>query len=78
MPIALRANPQTAMPMMPIMKAYTGTAKALPDSRVPRRLIVVSTTTRTTATGISCPRTIGRAAPAFCTPELIDTATVRT
>ena len=35
------------------MKAYVGIAKTDPDSRMPRRLIAISTTTMTTATTTS-------------------------
>ncbi len=37
------------MPRIATMKAYVGIANRLPDSRMPRRLSVVSTTTITVA-----------------------------
>ena len=53
-------------------------AKALPDSRTPRRFMAVSAAISATAASTSWPRSHEKAAAAFCTPEEIDTATVRT
>ena len=53
-------------------------AKKDPDSRTPRRFIVISTTTINAATRPSLPCRKGNIAFAFCTPEDTDTATVRT
>ena len=60
------------------MKPYVGIAKNAPDSRTPRRFSAARITTNVTATGASCCATQGMADAAFCTPEEIDTATVRT
>ena len=53
-------------------------AKNVPDSRMPRRLIAISTTTRTVANVASCPRSGSMAEAAYCAPDEIDTATVST
>nr|CRL73559.1 hypothetical protein CPGR_01121 [Mycolicibacter nonchromogenicus] len=42
-------NPQPSMAKTPIMNAYVGTANAVPDSRMPRRLAAATTTTVPTA-----------------------------
>ena len=50
----------------------------VPDSRTPRRLTAMSTTTRTTASSASWPRSPLIADAAYCAPEEIETATVST
>ena len=60
------------------MNAYDGMAKNVPDSRMPLRLMAMSTTTRTVAKVASCPRSGSIAEAAYWAPEEIDTATVRT
>lgn len=66
------------MPMTPIMKAYVGTAKAVPDSRTPRRFMPISTTTTMTDRVSSWPRSAGTAETTLATPEVVETATVST
>ena len=63
---------------MASMNRYVGTANAVPDSFVPRRFSAMSSRTRTDAASASWPTSHGMAEVAFCTPEEIDTATVRT
>ena len=53
-------------------------AKAVPDSRTPRRFIAVSAATIATASTASFPRTKSKALAAFWTPADTETATVRT
>ena len=53
-------------------------AKALPDSRTPRRLIRASSTVRPTAIATLCWPIHGIADAALATAEEIDTATVST
>ena len=78
LPVTAWTTPTTPIPTMPRMNAYTGTAKALPDSRTPRRFIAVRKMTRPMATWTSWPRNDGIAVAAFCTPDETETATVRT
>ena len=52
-PVTAWTTPTTPIPTMPRMNAYTGTAKALPDSRTPRRFIAVRKMTRPIATWTS-------------------------
>ena len=78
LPVTAWKTPTIPIPTMPRMNAYTGTAKALPDSRTPLRFIAVRKTTSPTATSTSCPRSDGMAVAAFCTPDETETATVRT
>jgi hypothetical protein len=61
---------------MPIMNAYTGTANAAPDSRMPRRFTAVSSTIAPTANHALCSATNGTSAPTFAAAAEIDTATV--
>ena len=70
--------PQAHMPRMATMKAYVGMAKNVPDSRMPRRFIAISSSTKTVAAVASCPTRAGTAPAAYCAPEEIDTATVST
>ena len=60
------------------MKAYVGSAKNEPDSRMPRRFIDISTMTITDAVSTSCPLRDGIAAAAYWAAAEIDTATVST
>ena len=60
------------------MNPYVGIANAVPASRMPRRLMAVSTSTTITAAPTLWAATKGTAAPRFCTPEETDTATVST
>ncbi len=60
------------------MKRYVGTAKNVPDSRMPRRFMAVSRMTRPEANVASCPERTGIADAAYCAPDEIDTATVST
>ena len=53
-------------------------AKAVPDSRMPRRLIAVSSTIATTANNTLCWAMNGTAEPMLDIAEAIDTATVST
>ena len=64
--------------MMESMNTYVGIANSVPDSRTPRRFMVVSTTTTTTANSVSWPRRAGMADAAYCDPDETDTATVST
>ena len=59
------------------MKAYVGTAKNPPDSRMPRRLMAISSSTMTAPNSASCPCSGSIALAAYCAAEEIDTATVR-
>ena len=77
-PVTAWTTPTTPIPTMPRMNAYTGMAKALPDSRTPRRFIAVRKMTSPIATSTSWPRNDGMAVAAFCTPDETETATVRT
>ena len=70
--------PKAHMPRIAIMKRYVGTAKKVPDSRMPRRLSAVSSTTSPAANVASCPDRMGIAEAAYCAPDEIDTATVST
>ena len=61
------------------MNAYVGMANAVPDSRTPRRLADMSSTTATTAiVDLVAAENARRVDAAFCAPEEIDTATVST
>ena len=67
------------MPMIETMKQYVGTAKVVPDSRIPRRFIAISSSDqRRSRPTASWPLMNGSAEVAFCTPEETDTATVST
>ena len=60
------------------MKAYVGIAKAMPDSRTPRRLTsVISTTAPIESSSERCPID-GTADTIASTPAATDTATVST
>ena len=77
-PERYRTAPTTASsPMMP-MKQYTRTAKTRPDSRTPRRLNSVTTSTSATATTVSLPRSAGTTVAPYWAAEEIETATVST
>ena len=76
--VASRNMPHTHMVRMAAMNTYVGNAKKAPDSRMPRRFIAISTTTRTIANVASWPLRVGSAAAAYWAPEEIDTATVMT
>ena len=60
------------------MKAYVGTANAVPDSRTPRRFAAISSSAATTATTTSWPWNASIVEAAYCAADEIDTATVRT
>ena len=51
------------------MNRYVGTAKAVPDSRTPRRFIAVSATTISDRDQRLVPRRNANAVAAFCTPD---------
>ena len=53
-------------------------AKKVPDSRMPRRFMAASRMTRTVANVASWPLRAPTADAAYCAPDEIDTATVRT
>ena len=72
----IRTSPQTIIAPMPIMNAYTGMAKAVPDSRIPRRFTAVSSTIAPTANDTLCSATSGTSAPMLAAAAEIDTATV--
>ena len=59
------------------MNAYTGMAKALPDSRMPRRFSAVMTTMIPTAHSTGLRPTTPTAEPMLATPDAVETATVR-
>jgi hypothetical protein len=63
---------------MATMNAYVGTAKAVPDSRTPRRFAAISSSTAVTATVTSCPAKASIVEAAYCEADDIDTATVST
>jgi hypothetical protein len=77
-PMASRIRPTAAMPRTATMNRYVGTANRPPDSRMPRRLMAISSTTSAHATTGSCPLSAGNAEAAYCAPEEIETATVST
>ena len=60
------------------MNAYVGTAKNVPDSRMPRRFIAISNSTRAEANMASWPTSAGIAPAAYCAPDEMETATVST
>ena len=60
------------------MNAYVGAAKTVPDSRMPRRFMAMSSSTAIAATVASCPWRAGIAPAAYCAPDEMLTATVRT
>ena len=66
------------MMYMPTMNAYVGIAKAVPDSRIPRRLIDANNRIAITANSTLWVLTNGTADPMFDIAEDIDTATVST
>ena len=53
-------------------------ANRVPDSRTPRRLSAISSSTAAAPTHASRPSMNGSSDLAFCTPEEMDTATVST
>jgi hypothetical protein len=55
-----------------------GIENKVPDSRTPRRLSAINTTTTPAATHASLPSRMGKADLAFCTPDETETATVNT
>ena len=58
-------------------KQYVGMAKAVPDSRTPRRFSRAMTATTITAMRARCPSRAGKAEARLATPEDTETATVR-
>src|SRR3954451_21066348 len=77
-PDASFITPTTISAPTPNMKAYVGIANAVPDSRKPRRLSSMMTSTMATASSTSCPANEPTAEVMLATPELTDTATVST
>ncbi len=77
-PNSSRPNPHSAMPRIVTMKTYVGSANAVPDSRTPRRFIVVRNSTAITAAAAWWPSRAGIAEAAYCAADEIDTATVST
>ena len=71
-------KPHASIRNIPTMKAYVGMANAVPDSRMPRRLIAVSKTMAVTAKITLCWAMNGTAEPMLDIAEAIDTATVST
>ena len=61
-----------------MMNAYVGTANAVPDSRIPRRLIAVRIDMAMTANHTLCWSMNGTAEPMLDIADAIDTATVST
>ena len=51
-------------------------AKAVPDSRTPRRFSTAIAATTSTATSVTCPSMAGKAEARLATPAETDTATV--
>src|SRR4051794_10113807 len=78
LPNASLRNAYAAIPRMAIMKAYVGTANAVPDSRTPRRFADMSSTTATTAMVTSWPWNASMVDAAYCEADEIETATVST
>src|SRR5215218_788130 len=78
LPNSNRPKPHAAIPRMVIMKTYVGTANAVPDSRTPRRFIVVRNSTAMTATKAWLPARAGIAEAAYWAAEEMETATVST
>ena len=76
--MANSSMPYAHMPRIATMKAYVGIAKNDPDSRMPRRLMAARTITMSVAKVASCPLRGRIAAAAYCAPDEMDTATVRT
>ena len=71
----------TPVPIMTNMTAtnpYVGIAKSTPDSRTPRRLTTVSSTTNASDSPTLCGSSEGAADVSASTPAVTDTATVRT
>jgi hypothetical protein len=66
------------MPSTPTTNAYVGMAKTVPDSRMPRRFISVSSATMPSAAATLFSAIHGIAEPMFSTPDDTDTATVST
>ncbi len=77
-PRLIRTPAQMSIVKMAKMKAYVGMAKALPDSRTPRRLMRASSAVRPMARATLCWPIQGIAEAALATAEEIDTATVST
>jgi len=57
-------------------KQYVGMAKAVPDSRTPRRFSSAIAATTRTAISVTCDSSAGNAEARLATPEETDTATV--
>ena len=58
------------------MNTYVGTAKAVPDSRTPRRFMTAITATIATAITATCALSAGNADARLATPADTETATV--
>ncbi len=76
-PAAYFTKPVMIIAMIATTNAYTGTANALPDSRMPRRFSAVTTMMIAMENSTGCAPTTPIADPMLATPEAVDTATVR-
>jgi hypothetical protein len=77
-PKTIRSSPVTMSTNTPTVKAYVGTANAVPDSRTPRRFAAASSATRPSASQTRAGLRSGNAEITLSTPAETDTATVST
>ena len=77
-PVAHFQTPVPTSTYMAATNAYVGSAKAIPDSRTPRRLTTVSRTTNARHSPTVCGASAGAAEVSASTPAATDTATVST